>query len=241
MRRAVAFLGLALAACGGDGDRSVRVFAAASLTDAFVEIASAFEAEHPDIDVELNLAGSSALRVQILEGAPADVFAAANEPAMTALVDAGEIDGAPVVFALNQLTIATPADNPGGVTELADLARPELRVGLCAVGVPCGDLARDVLDRAGVVASVDTDEPNVRALAAKIADGELDAGLVYATDVVAVEGLASWRIEKQTNIVAPYPIATLADAGPDADAFVAFVLSPDGRRILTAHGFGVPS
>lgn len=241
MRLAVATLALVVVACGGGDDgRQVRVFAASSLTDAFTEIEAAYEAEHPDVDVQLNLAGSSALREQILEGAPADVFAAANDVTMSALADAGEVEGEPVVFAGNQLTIAVPSGNPADISELADLERPEALVGLCAVGVPCGDLARAVLARAGVVAAVDTDEPNARALTAKIEDAELDAGLVYVTDVLGLDAVDSVRLPKEVSIVSWYPIATLAGAGPDAGSFTAFVLSTDGRAILAEHGFGLP-
>jgi len=241
MRPAAAILALVVVACsGGDDGRHVRVFAASSLTDAFTDIEAAYEAEHPDVDVQLNLAGSSALREQILEGAPADVLATANEVTMATLVGAGEVDGEPIVFAGNQLTIAVSSGNPADVTELADLARPSVLVGLCAVGVPCGDLARDVLARAGVVAAVDTNEPNVRALTAKIADGELDAGLVYVTDVLGLDDVDSVRIPKEASVVAWYPIATLDGAGADADSFTSFVLSTGGRAILAEHGFGLP-
>lgn len=245
MRRAVAVLAIlagagagAGASCGGDDGDSVHVFAAASLSDAFVAVAAAFEADRPDVDVRLNIAGSSALREQIVEGAPADVFAAADGSAMNALVEAGDTAGEPVVFATNSLTIAVPAGNPAGVDSLDDLADPGLLVGLCAAGVPCGDLAREVLAQAGVAASVDTDEPNVRALAAKIADGELDAGLVYVTDVD--DRLDAVPIDEAVDVVAAYPIVALRGAGAAAEAFVEFVLSPAGRRILTEHGFGVP-
>lgn len=231
-----------VAGCGGDGDdRTVRVFAASSLSEAFVDMTAAFEADRPGVAVELNLAGSSALREQIAEGAPADVFAAADDASMAALVQDGVLgdDGAaPVTFATNRVTLAVQPGNPAGVSGLADLARPELLVGVCAVGVPCGDLARDVLDRGGVAASVDTEEPNVRALAQKIADGELDVGLVYVTDVD--DRLAAVPIGPAGDVVARYPIVALPGSGPDAAAFVDFVLSDAGRRILADHGFGAP-
>ena len=158
-------LGVAAAGCGGeDGDGRVRVFAAASLTEAFGELAGAYEETNPSVTVELNVAGSSALREQILEGAPADVFASADEANMAELVEAGEVVGVPQTFATNRMAIGVPPGNPGAVGGLADLADDELLVGLCAQGVPCGDLARSVLGTAGVEASVDTNEPNVGAL-----------------------------------------------------------------------------
>lgn len=242
MGRVVA-IGMAVAcsavACGADGDeRSVQVFAASSLATAFADVEVAFEAERPDVDVELNVAASSTLREQILDGAPADVVALANEQTMTELVELGAVEGTPVAIASNSLTVAVPSGNPGDVRGLADLARPELLVGLCAAGVPCGDLARAVLARAGVDAAIDTDEPNVGALRAKIADGELDVGLVYVTDVG--DGIESLPIAKEDNLVAVYPIATLRDASPEAAEFVEFVRSAGGRQILAEHGFGSP-
>lgn len=251
---AVAVLG-ALAACGGssgdaapagdEGDGpegAVTVFAAASLTDAFADVAAAFEDEHPGVTVELSFAGSPSLREQVLEGAPADVVATADEGVMADLVDEGAV-GEPVVFATNRLQLAVPAGNPADVTGLDDLARDELLVGLCAEGVPCGELARRVLADAGVTPAPDTEEPDVRALLAKIEAGELDAGLVYATDVQAAGGAAEGiDVPAGEAGTTRYPIATVAGAPhPDAAAaFVAFVASPAGRDVLVGHGFGPP-
>ncbi|MGI9646441.1 MAG: molybdate ABC transporter substrate-binding protein [Ilumatobacteraceae bacterium] len=234
-------LGVGSAACGSDdGDEVVRVFAAASLTGAFGELADAFEAASPGVTVELNVAGSSSLREQILQGAPADVFASADEANMAELIDAVEVDGPPRTFATNRITIGVPSDNPGGVVELADLADDELLVGLCAAGVPCGDLARTVLESAGVEAAVDTNEPNVRALAAKLADGELDAGLVYVTEVAPAGELLGVPVPSAADAVTRYSIVVLDGAATDADGFVEFVLSPAGQAILAEYGFGAP-
>jgi molybdate transport system substrate-binding protein len=251
---AVAVLG-ALAACGGssggaapaadDGDvgveGTVTVFAAASLTDAFADVAAAFEDEHPGVTVELSFAGSPSLREQVLEGAPADVVATADEEVMADLVDEGAV-GEPVLFATSRLQLAVPAGNPAGVTGLDDLARDELLVGLCAEGVPCGELARRVLAAAGITPAPDTEEPDVRALLAKIEAGELDAGLVYTTDVRAASGAVEGIDVPAGEATTRYPIATVADAPhPDAAAaFVAFVTSPAGRDVLADHGFGPP-
>lgn len=239
-------------ACGdddggaGDGaglDGTVLVFAAASLTDAFAEVETAFEDEYPDVDLQLNLAGSSSLREQIVEGAPADVFASANKSNMDQVIDAGEVDGDARVFVENLLQIAVPAGNPADVGALDDFARQDLLIGLCAEGVPCGDFAREALANAGVEASIDTNEPDVRALLTKIGADELDAGIVYVTDVLAagdlVEGI---DIPQEANIVASYPIAPLAGApNPEAaEAFVEFVLSGEGRSILESFGFAAP-
>ena len=237
-------------ACTGSSDPTetglgggVLVSAAASLTDAFAEMESAFEDAHPDVDVVLNLGPSSGLREQILEGAPADVFASANSSNMGQLVEAGEVAGEPQIFARNLLQIAVPAGNPGGVAGLNDFAREELLIGLCAEDVPCGEFGREALAKAGVTAAIDTNEADVRALLTKIEEGELDAGLTYATDVAsageAVEGI---DIPENQNVVAEYPIAVLANApNPQtAAAFVDFVLSAHGQAILTSYGFTAP-
>lgn len=235
-------LPLVLVACGGDGDDTVLVSAAASLTDAFASIEGAFEAANEGVDVVLNLGGSGALREQIVAGAPADVFASADLSLMEELVDAGEIAGTPQILAFASMAIATPPGNPAGVTGLADFADPDLLIGLCAEGVPCGDYARAVFAAAGVDPAIDTNEPSVRSLLTKIAAGELDAGIVYTTDVVAASSVTGIPIPDAVNVRATYPVAVL-DGAPNrdgAEAFVSFVLSAEGRAILESHGFGVP-
>ena len=258
MKRSPLVAVLLVAACTGGADATTTtappsttavtglegellVSAAASLTDAFGEVEAAFEAANPDVDVVLNLGASSALREQILEGAPADVFASANNSNMDQVVEAGEVSGDPEIFVTNLLQIAVPAGNPGDVTGLDDFAREELFIGLCEEEVPCGDFGREALANAGVTPSIDTNEPDVRALLTKVEAAELDAGIVYVTDVLstdgAVEGIA---IPEEDNVVAEYPIAALASApNPDAAAaFVEFVLGPDGQAILAEYGFG---
>jgi molybdate transport system substrate-binding protein len=234
----------ALASCGAQAaEETLVVSAAASLDEAFTEIAAVFEDQHPGNDVLLNFAGSSTLREQILEGSPVDVFASANIPNMDAVAEAGEISGQPEIFALNRLQIAVPAGNPAGVDGLADFSDESLLIGLCAEGVPCGDFARETLALAGVLPAVDSNEPDVRALLTKIAEGELDAGITYVTDVVAsggdVEGIV---VPDEFNVVAEYPIVTVSSgASPDsAAAFVGLVLSDIGQAILRDHGFSSP-
>lgn len=221
---------------------TLTIFAAASLTETFDALAADFEVEHPDVDVVLNYGGSSALATQIIEGAPADVFAAANEATMASVVDAeGAAD--PTVFATNVLELVVPAGNPGGVTGLADLADPDLAIALCDVAVPCGSAAQALLDAAGVTAAPDTLEQDVKAVLTKVALGEADAGLVYRTDVQAagdeVEGI---EVPEADDVVNRYPIAALADApNPDAaGAWVAFILSPPAQSALASAGFGTP-
>ena len=239
---ALTFAASGCGSAGSEGGEQVSVFAAASLADAFGELASRFTTTAGGVSVELNVAGSSSLRTQILAGAPADVFASADTSNMTELVEAGAAAD-PVAFATNQLQIAVPPGNPAGVRGLADFADPRLLLGVCAAEVPCGTFARRVLATAVVTPSVDTEEPDVRALLTKVQAGELDAGIVYRSDVLAagptVEGV---DIPPEGNVTATYPIAVLADAenADGGDAFVAFVRSPEGQAILASHGFGGP-
>jgi molybdate transport system substrate-binding protein len=227
---------------GGEIEGELTVFAAASLVDVFTELAGVLEARHPGVTVRLELGASSSLREQVLAGAPADVFAAADERNVAAVVGAGEASS-PVRFATNELQIAVPAGNPAGVDGLADLADEDLLVGLCAVEVPCGSLAREAFDRAGLTPRPDTEEPDVRALLAKVRSGDLDAGVVYRTDVrasaPAVEGI---DLPDDVAVETSYPLVVLDRTGERdvADAFVALVTSEEGRAVLAAAGFGHP-
>ena len=236
-------LAMVIACSGSSVEGELLVSAAASLTDAFGEVESAFEEENADVDVVLNLGSSSALREQILEGAPADVFASANASNMDQVAEAGELSGEAAIFVTNSLQIAVPTGNPAEVTGLEDFAREELLIGLCAEDVPCGDFGRQALDNAGVTASIDTNEPDVRALLTKIEAGELDAGITYVSDVLSTSGTVEGiEIPAEVNVVAEYPIAMLAGApNPDAAAaWVEFVLSDEGQAILTSYGFTSP-
>ena len=246
---------LVAGACGGSAvdtatttneaglEGELLVSAAASLTDAFAEVEAAFEAANPGVDVVLNLGSSPSLREQIIEGAPADVFASANTSNMDQVAEAGEVDGEAEIFVLNELQIAVPTRNPAGITGLDDFANEDLLIGLCAEEVPCGTFGREALEKAGVSPAIDTNEPDVRALLTKVEAGELDAGIVYLTDVLstagAVEGV---EIPDGFNVIAEYPIAALVNApNPDAaGAFVEFVLSDEGQAILVEYGFSSP-
>ena len=231
---------LLFSGCGSNSNDRVLVSAAASLTDAFTELEAGFEADNSGTDVILNFAGSSTLREQILEGAPIDVFASANIANMDQVVAAGLVEGTPMVFISNQLQIAVPGGNPAGITGLVDFAKEDLLIGLCAEAVPCGDLGRRALDTAGVVAAIDTNEPDVRSLLTKVEAGELDAALVYATDVASTAGVDG--IMMPQVVVADYSIAALNEApnSSGAEAFFDYVLSPEGQSILTDHGFVAP-
>ena len=183
-------LGL-LGSCASSSDReTLWVFAASSLTDAFTEIADAFEQANPNIEVRTQFAGSSQLAAQIASGAPADVFASANEAVMETLLPGGELArtefSQPATFARNELVIAVPADNPKGISNIADIADNDLLLAICDRGVPCGTLAREAAESAGIDLRPDTEEANVRAVLAKLLLGEVDAGLIYKSDVVAV-------------------------------------------------------
>lgn len=236
--------GLLAAACGRDtgteGGGTVLVFAAASLTDVMAEAEPAFEAANPGVDVTVSLGGSASLLTQILEGAPADVVATANPAIMASLAEAGALADRPSTLATNRLVIAVAPGNPAGVDDIGDLADPDLFVGLCAAEVPCGDLADRSLAEAGVVVESDTREPDVRSLLAKIEAGELDAGLVYATDVLAsTAAITGIDLPRDLPTTTEYPIAVLdrTTSAAGAEAFVAFLGGPDGRRILRDHGF----
>jgi len=256
-------LALALTACGGSDDDvagptvsseppaassaatvsgTINVFAAASLTGSFEQLATAFEKANPDADVVFNFGASSALAQQVVSGAPVDVFAAASPATMQTVVDAGDATG-PAVFVRNRLQIAVPVDNPGMVTGLADFTEPALKIALCAPKVPCGAAAAKAFEAAGLTPSVDTQEQDVKAALSKVTLGEVDAALVYRTDVLAagrkVKGIAFPEADQAVN---DYPIAATTDAEntEGAAAFVAYVLSPEGQAVLAAAGFDSP-
>lgn len=232
-----------LAGCAAAPETStVTVLAAASLTDALDEASAAYMAEHPDVEIVVSYGGSSALAEQIVSGAPADVFFAANEATMQTVVDASlALD--PEVLLTNTLELVVPAGNPGDVRGLADLADAQLVVALCDPSVPCGSAAAQLLDRAGVTASVDTYEDDVRAALTKVALGEVDAALVYRTDVAAagdaVEGI---EIPEAASVVNRYPVALLADAADPvaAQEFIDFLRSADGWEVFARAGFVAP-
>lgn len=233
---------LTLASCSAPRAETTTlvVYAAASLTDVFDSLADEFERDHPGVDVVINYGGSGALAAQLGAGAPADVFAAAGEPPMDRLRDAGLVE-APVDFATNTPALVTPPGNPGGVVGLADLADPALTIALCDPSVPCGQVAERLMAAAGLVASPDTLEQDVRAVVTKVELGEVDAGLVYASDVRSSgDRVEVVDVAGSTAVVTRYPIAVLAEAANSVGArdWVAFVLGPGGRAALSSAGFG---
>lgn len=224
-------------ASGSTVSGKLTVYAAASLSGAFDEIGAAFTEANPGVDVSGVYDGSSTLVTQLREGAPADVFASADEANMQKLEDAA-VD--PTLFASNTLVIAVPTGNPGGVETLADLA--DVTTVLCAPEVPCGAASATLLSNAGVAVDAASLEQNVTAVLTKVAAGEADAGLVYATDVIDRDDVEVIVPDGAGEVVNHYPIAALSEAQNPAaaEAFVAFVLSDEGQRILADFGFGAP-
>lgn len=249
----IAAVALTATACGseaggdeasGDGQqRTLTVFAAASLTESFGALEKQFEADHPGVDVKINLGGSSKLAQQIGEGAAADVFASADTKNMEKVSGAGGTDGDPTVFATNKLTIAVPPGNPKGVKGFADLAAPGRLVVTCAPQVPCGSATEKVEKAGGVTLTPASEEQDVKAVLNKVRAGEADAGLVYVTDAKSAgEAVQQVDFPEAEGAINDYPIAVLRDA-PQADLarqFVDMVRGEAGKRELGKVGFGAP-
>jgi molybdate transport system substrate-binding protein len=242
----VLILPAALAGCGSNDDATgstrttLTVFAAASLTDAFGTLGKQFEAAHDGVRVQFSFGPSSGLAEQISQGAPADVFASAAETNMDEV--AGEVTGR-TDFVKNTLEIAVPPDNPGHVTGLADLAKPSVKVAVCQAAVPCGVVAARVFANAGLDITPVTEEADVKSVLAKVALGEVDAGLVYVSDVRAAgDKVTGVPIPADVNAVTTYPIAEVSDSGHAglARQFVAYVLSDAGKDVLAEQGFAAP-
>ncbi|WP_232661750.1 molybdate ABC transporter substrate-binding protein [Pseudonocardia sp. TRM90224] len=221
--------------------RTVTVFAAASLKDTFTELGKRFETDHPGVTVTFNFAGSSDLAQQIVNGAPADVFAAASDATMKTVTDASLTTAAPTIFATNVLQIATVPGNPKGIAAFADLAKPGLKVVVCAPQVPCGAAAEKIEKATGVTLTPVSEEPDVKSTLGKVASGDADAGLVYVTDVAAakdtVQGVPFPDAAQATT---NYPIAVVKNA-PQAELAASFqqlVTGEDGKKVLGAAGFG---
>lgn len=254
----VAFLVLATGCAAtqvAGGAITLNVFTAASLTEAFTELGRRFESQHPGVSVAFNFAGSQQLAQQLAQGAPADVFASANEQQMAAAIASGRIaSDAPQIFARNRLLVIYPRDNPAGLTSLQDLAGVALRgrLVLAAKEVPVGQYTLAFLDRADADAQFGSDfkeavlnnvgsyEENVRAVLAKVVLGEAYAGIVYASDVSGDDADNVGRIDipDAFNTIARYPLAMVNDsAHPDlAAAFVQLVQSPEGQAVLAEYG-----
>jgi molybdate transport system substrate-binding protein len=250
-----------LGGCGGSSDSSaspaagsppasrsaavtgqITVLAASSLQEAFTKLGSQFEAAHPGAKVVFSFGPSSGLAEQIGQGAPADVFASASTKNMDTVVSAGDAAG-PTDFVSNTMEIAVPPNNPAHIAKLSDLAKKGVKVALCQVAVPCGATAAAVFDKAKIKVTAATQELDVKSTLSKVTLGEVDAGVVYVTDVRAagasVKGI---EIPADVNASTTYPIARLTRSKnkATAQAFVDYVLSPDGLAALTAAGFSSP-
>jgi molybdate transport system substrate-binding protein len=220
---------------------TINVFAAASLQEAFTTLGGQFEQENAGTKVVLNFGPSSGLGQQITAGAPADVFASASTKTMDDVVTSGDAI-APTDFAANTMELAVPPGNPAGVRSVNDLAMKSMKVALCDVEVPCGVVAQQVFDNAGIKVTPVTREVDVKAVLSKVSLGEVDAGVVYVTDVKAAGAdVAGVEIPTDVNASTTYPIATLTGSKNQAtaQAFVHFVLSPAGASALQEAGFSV--
>jgi molybdate transport system substrate-binding protein len=237
VRRCLAVLTMALVAvgCGGDQRTDVRVLAASSLTDALGEVERTFEAQHHDVDLQISFAGTATIVTQVREGVTADIVVSASRAALTGLPRIGAVTD----LARNRLEIAVAPGNPRSVAQLSDLTA--LRVALCQPQVPCGALAHQVLDDAGVHLTPVTEEPDVRATLGRVLQGEADAALVYATDVVAagtrVSGVAVTSGRTTALALAPLMDSRHRSA---ADQIIAFLTGDAGQRILRERGFLPP-
>jgi len=229
---AIALLLIAVAAFSGCADDSSSVaLVPSSMTGIVDEVDDAL-----DTRTDWVIAGSARLVAQLADGAAADLLITADAETMDDAVSRGLVDGPPVVFAGNRLVVAVAPGNPANVEELSDLTVDDLLVGVCAHEVPCGRLAVDAQAALGLELSVDTEEPNVRSLANKIVSGELDAGLIYATDAtdLSLDTVAD-------DELAPFVTAYVAAAiGGESSDIIDFLLSPSGQALLASRGFSAP-
>jgi molybdate transport system substrate-binding protein len=221
---------------------TITVFAAASLTETFTQLGKQFQSAHPGDTVKFSFGPSSGLATQITSGAPADVFASASPTNMQQVVSAGDASN-PQNFAKNTMEVAVPPNNPAKVTSVNDLAKHSVKVALCQPQVPCGKVAAEVFKNAGITVKPVTLQPDVKSVLTQVETGNVDAGMVYVTDVMAagskVKGVT---IPANDNASTLYPIATVSTSKEKsiANAFVAYVLSPAGQSVLTAAGFEKP-
>jgi molybdate transport system substrate-binding protein len=249
-----ALAAVALAGCSSNGSSSgasssasastgtITVFAAASLTGTFTQLGKQFEAAHPGDTVKFSFGPSSGLATQITSGAPADVFAPAAPKNMDQVVSAGDASN-PQDFAKNSMEVAVPPNNPAKVTSVTDLAKKSVKVALCQPQVPCGVVAAQVFKNAGITVKPVTLETDVKSVLTQVELGNVDAGMVYVTDAMA----AGTKVKRVTipandNASTLYPIATISNSKhkSEAQAFVAYVLSPASQQVLAAAGFEKP-
>ena len=253
IRIALVALGLPLAPRPADpAPSTLTVFAAASLTESFQELGRTLERQHPGLAVRFSFAGSQQLALQLEQGAPADVFASADQRWMDYAKEKGLVEGEPAIFARNRLVVIVPRTNPARIGRLEDLARRGTKVVIAAEAVPVGKYTREALQKLAaadgfppeydrrVLANVVSQEENVKSVVSKVQLGEADAGVVYRSDVTPAVARYVREIEipEPSNVIASYPIAVLKAAkSPDlARAFVELVRSEAGQRVLQQHG-----
>ena len=236
----------ALSACttatGNDtaSQRELRVFAAASLTDTFTTLANQFEATHPGVNVTLTFDGSSGLATHIIEGSPADVFAAADTTTMRTVTDAGFTQHPPTIFTSNSLTVAVPTDNPAHITTWHDITRTDITLVVCAPQVPCGAATQHLTTRANIALHPASEEQSVTDVLGKITTGEADAGIVYTTDIQRAAGdVTAYPIPDSANVSSNYPIAALTGGQQTelANEFVEYILDDTAQHVLNDAGF----
>jgi molybdate transport system substrate-binding protein len=217
---------------------NLTVLAAASLTESFKELGAAWEAKYPGAKVAFSFDSSSALATQANNGAPADLFASADQINMKKVTDTGNATE-PRVIAHNKLAIIVAKGNPKKITGLADLAKPSVSFVLCAPEVPCGKYGNEALSKAGVKTKPKSYETNVKGVVTKVTSGEVDAGIGYVTDAKAASSAEGVEIAGEHNVVADYPMAVLKQTGNAflANAFLDYIMTPDAQAVLAKYGF----
>ncbi len=251
MRRGAAWAAtLVLSACSGSagsdgtdaGETVLRVLADTSLNEAFTVLETDYEEDNAGIDVQASYDSSAVLAQQVLEGAPADVLATADEATMARVADEGLADPQP--FATNTLTLVTPPDNPGGIADINDLNSEAVSFAVCVPEAPCGQAAQQLLALDGVSAEPTTEQEDVKSVLTQVTSGQVDAGLVYVTDARAAgDDVRTVDVDNASEVVNSYPITVVSDSSqPDAaEGWVELVTSAEGRRILGSYGFGPPA
>jgi molybdate transport system substrate-binding protein len=240
-------IGLLVSGCQGDDNapeqEQLTVLAASSLTESFTTIGQQFETDNPGVDVSISFGSSSTLATQVVDGAAADVIATASPGSIEPVVDAGMAAADPTVFATNSVAVALPADNPADIKELADLEDSDVKVAVCVDTAPCGSVAGDMFDAADLSVTPVTEEVDVKSVLAKVVAGEVDAGVVYVSDVLAAgDDVTSVKIPGSAVVTTDYLIAPLTSSTNSAFAseFVDAVTSPDGQQVLAEAGFNAP-
>jgi len=243
----VAVIGLLISGCQGDDDapeqEQLTVLAASSLTESFTTIGQQFETDNPGVEVSISFGSSSTLATQVVDGAAADVIATASPGSIEPVVDAEMTATDPTVFATNSVAVALPADNPAGIQDLADLQGSDIKVAVCVDTAPCGSVAADMFEAADLSVTPVTEEVDVKSVLAKVVTGEVDAGVVYASDVLAAgDDATSVQIPGSAVVTTDYLIAPLTSSANSALAgeFVDAVTSADGQQVLTEAGFNAP-